>query len=52
MTAEQYPSGGEGRVTIIDSSAGEMDDGEMDDGEMDDGEEAPEEGPPAERPTG
>ena len=46
MTAEQYPVGGEGRVTIIDSSA------EDDMGEMDD--TAPEEemGPPAEEPTG
>ncbi|MYI57019.1 MAG: hypothetical protein F4062_08370, partial [Acidimicrobiia bacterium] len=42
VTAEQYPVGGEGRVTIIDSSADEMDDGEMDD-DM---------GPPAEQPTG
>ena len=46
VTAEQYPVGGEGRVTIIDSSA------EMDDGEM--GPMAPEEymGPPIEMPTG
>ncbi len=54
VTAEQYPVGGEGRVTILDSSADEMDDGEeMDDSaEMDD--TAPEEemGPPAEEPTG
>ena len=42
VTAEQYPVGGEGRVTILDSSADEMDDGEMDD-DM---------GPPAEQPTG
>ncbi|MXV90337.1 MAG: bifunctional metallophosphatase/5'-nucleotidase [Acidimicrobiia bacterium] len=42
VTAEQYPAGGEGRVTILDSSADEMDDGEMDD-DM---------GPPAEQPTG
>ena len=51
MTAEQYPSGGEGRVTIIDSSA-EMDGEEMDD--MADDDMAPEEdmGPPAEQATG
>ena len=48
VTAEQYPAGGEGRVTIVDSSGDEMDDDMMDDGEM-----APEEeGPPAEQPTG
>ena len=52
VTAEQYPVGGEGRVTIIDSSADEMDDGDMDDGEeMDDG-EMDDMGPPAEQPTG
>ena len=51
VTAEQYPSGGEGRVTIIDSSA-EMDGEEMDD--MADDDMAPEEdmGPPAEQATG
>ena len=55
MTAEQYPVGGEGRVTILDSSAeGDMDDSaeEMDDSAaMDDGTGA-DEGPPAEQPTG
>ena len=41
VTAEQYPTGGEGRVTIIDSSADDMADdmeessGDMDDGDMD-----------------
>ena len=46
MTAEQYPVGGEDRVTIIDSSADEM-------GDMDDGAGAEEEtGPPPEEPTG
>ncbi len=53
VTAEQYPAGGEGRVTIIDSSADEMDDGEeMDDMAADDDMAPEEEGPPAERPTG
>jgi 5'-nucleotidase len=65
VTAEQYPAGGEGRVTIIDSSADETDDGatddmddgstdDMDDGatdEMDDG-ATDEMGPPAEQATG
>ena len=59
VTAEQYPVGGEGRVTILDSSAeedtgeGEMDDSaETDDtAETDDGTGA-DEGPPAEQPTG
>ena len=38
VTAEQYPEGGEGRITIIDSSGDDMGDDDM--------------GPPKEEPTG
>ena len=58
VTADQYPVGGEGRVTILDSSAEMEDDMEMD-GEMEDDMEMDDEmemeddtGPPAEEPAG
>ena len=49
VTAEQYPVGGEGRVTILDSSA---DEDMGDDEEMDDPAPEEDEGPSAEQPTG